>query len=125
VYGFVQPHTHTGDAITYTFGAAIVFVTMFTALLMQVEYTDGQSDHVVSVLLIALNAALALLAMIEGIRASKSGFVSEHVVPLFRSNNVLRTGEELPSSITDHSNFEQHDQLAPSSFEHVLTAPKL
>jgi hypothetical protein len=75
VYEFMQPHKLTGEAMTYTLGAAIVFVTMFTTLLTQVKYTDDQSGHVISILLIAMNLLLALMALTEGVRASRYTYI--------------------------------------------------
>jgi hypothetical protein len=55
IYCFVHPHKSRADTVGYTLSAAIIFVTMFASLLTQAEYTDNESEHVISLLLIVLN----------------------------------------------------------------------
>jgi hypothetical protein len=83
VYGFVHPHVKRADTVEYTLGAAIVFVTMFASLLTQAKYTDSASEHVISILLIGLNVALACMALVEGAIAAKSESLTKALAPAF------------------------------------------
>jgi hypothetical protein len=113
LHGFVQPHASTDDSVTYTMGSAVVFVTMFTALLTESRFADDGSQYVISILLIVLNASLAVMALYEGIKASKSGFVTENIAPLFKSN---------PNLQSNRSN-RAHAELSSTQLEVVPASP--
>jgi hypothetical protein len=82
IYGFVHPHKSRADTVAYTLGAAIIFVTVFASLLSQSQYSDS-SGHVISILLIALNVVLALMALAEGVHAAKAEPITETLAPVF------------------------------------------
>ncbi|KAG5175966.1 hypothetical protein JKP88DRAFT_337087 [Tribonema minus] len=65
VYEQVRPHESSGDRSLYTLGYSIVFISMFTSLLLQVTFKDEQSQQVVGILLIALNVILLALALAQ------------------------------------------------------------
>jgi hypothetical protein len=90
VYGLMHPHSDKTDSISYTLGAAVIFVTMFIALLMQSEYTDAQSEHVISVLLIVLNVVVVVLALAQGSHTRKqmSSVVETFARPSFKAPAV-------------------------------------
>jgi hypothetical protein len=82
IYGFVHPHKSSDDQVAYTLGASIIFVTMFASLLGEAQYSDS-SGHVISILLIALNVVLALMALAQGVHAAKAEPIVESIPPVF------------------------------------------
>eukprot|EP00611_Tribonema_gayanum_P023781 TRINITY_DN507_c0_g1_i5.p1 TRINITY_DN507_c0_g1~~TRINITY_DN507_c0_g1_i5.p1 ORF type:complete len:835 (-),score=189.38 TRINITY_DN507_c0_g1_i5:172-2676(-) len=66
LYCSIHPHKLRSDRAIYILGGSIIFLTYFTALLMQSEWTDSQSESVISILLILLNVALVVAPILQG-----------------------------------------------------------
>jgi hypothetical protein len=78
----VHPHKSSDDKVAYTLGASIIFVTMFASLLDEAQYSDS-SGRVISILLVALNVVLALMALAQGVHAAKVEPIVESIPPVF------------------------------------------
>jgi hypothetical protein len=65
VFGMARPLTDRTDVISYWAGCLTLFISMFVALLIKGGFTDatGQTQQIVSAVLIALNASLVLAAL--------------------------------------------------------------
>ncbi|KAG5179977.1 hypothetical protein JKP88DRAFT_325492 [Tribonema minus] len=65
VYEQVRPHQERMDKWLYTLGYGIVVCSMFTSLLMQVQWVEGNSEKAIGNLLIALNVLLLVMALTQ------------------------------------------------------------
>eukprot|EP00611_Tribonema_gayanum_P012872 TRINITY_DN2356_c0_g1_i5.p1 TRINITY_DN2356_c0_g1~~TRINITY_DN2356_c0_g1_i5.p1 ORF type:complete len:483 (-),score=63.60 TRINITY_DN2356_c0_g1_i5:41-1489(-) len=65
VYESVQPHQAMGEESLYRLGYSIIAASMFTSLLIQVEYVDEYSQNAIGKLLIALNVILLVSAVTQ------------------------------------------------------------
>jgi hypothetical protein len=65
VFGMARPLTDRTDVVSYWAGCLTLFISMFVALLIKGGFTDatGQTQQIVSAVLIALNASLVLAAL--------------------------------------------------------------
>eukprot|EP00953_Heterococcus_sp_UTEX-ZZ885_P021538 12009-Heterococcus_DN1.PRE.1 len=67
LYGMVAPLRSRTDSNSYWIGSALIFMTIFVALLLQAEYAqaDQSTVGILSVLLVALNVLLVLGVLIQ------------------------------------------------------------
>ncbi|KAG5181749.1 hypothetical protein JKP88DRAFT_320820 [Tribonema minus] len=64
-YEQIHPHQQGMDKWLYTLGYGILFTSMFTSLLMQVHWVEGDSEKAIGSLLIALNVLLLVMALAQ------------------------------------------------------------
>ncbi|KAG5193174.1 hypothetical protein JKP88DRAFT_240807 [Tribonema minus] len=113
VYESVRPHGERSDMWLYKLGYSIIFVTYFLSLLMQVSYTDEQSEAIIGNLLIALNVLLLVLALGQAILVLTSVRAQDGPVQQTSMFGILHRSSRLTESEVDAVQVEVED--APTS----------
>eukprot|EP00611_Tribonema_gayanum_P031460 TRINITY_DN90_c0_g1_i11.p1 TRINITY_DN90_c0_g1~~TRINITY_DN90_c0_g1_i11.p1 ORF type:complete len:747 (-),score=84.96 TRINITY_DN90_c0_g1_i11:24-2264(-) len=112
VYEQVRPHQERRDKWLYTLGYGIVVCSMFTSLLMQVQWVEGDSERAIGNLLIALNVLLLVIALAQ-VALVYSG-VRTAAGPVRQNSLFDRYSESLRNTVRG-STSQIDDATSPSS----------
>jgi hypothetical protein len=100
---YCRPHVEALDGQIYTVGAIIIFFSMFLSLAMKANVSNetDYSQHVFAVVLVVLNVAMAIAAVVQMILVGRRAYAS-------RQNSVLGLGK------IDHTNDNDNDNNSDS-----------